>query len=109
MLTKSCKAKGRALQNWTKEKLIDIEPGLDKDITCAIMGEKGGDIKLSPMARVYFPFQFECKNLAKFVGYKYYKQAKEHGSYTPVVVIKANKEEPLVIIKATDFFYLIRE
>lgn len=111
MLTKSCKAKGRLLQNWVKAELTVPWSYLrPEDVKVAIMGEKGADIQLSPEAKKLFPYQIECKNLKKFVGYKYFKQAQQHGGLTPLVVIKANKEDPLVIIKASDFFKLsIRE
>ena len=32
------------------------------DISCAIMGESGVDIKLSPKARKLIPYSIECKN-----------------------------------------------
>ena len=95
MLTKSAKSKGRWLQNWLRDLLIKFynieDPNYgNSNIKCAIMGEKGSDIKFSSAAQAMFPFQFECKNLRRFVGYKYYKQAMKYGDLTPIVVIKAN-------------------
>ena len=40
----SRKAKGRRLQNWTRDTLLSIFKTLDdNDISCAIMGETGED------------------------------------------------------------------
>ena len=52
MKTSSAKAKGRKLQDWVKKKLIeyldeDHTHDLNEEITTAIMGEHGADVKLS--------------------------------------------------------------
>ena len=68
---KSRKAKGRRLQNWVRDTLLSLFPKLtDDDIYCAIMGERGVDIKLSK--KVYYALgQFPVK------GYKIYKYSPE--------------------------------
>ena len=67
MKTASRKAKGRRLQNKIRDLLIEHfsdELEVD-DIRCAIMGESGEDLKLSPAARKLIPYSFECKNQEK--------------------------------------------
>ena len=45
MKTSSRKAKGRRLQNWTRDELLSRFSNLsDDDIYCAIMGESGADV-----------------------------------------------------------------
>ena len=70
MRTKSKKAKGRRLQNWVRDELLKLFPKLtDNDIVCAIMGERGVDVKLSNKARKLIPFSIECKNQETFKNY----------------------------------------
>ncbi|KKM85031.1 hypothetical protein LCGC14_1293290 [marine sediment metagenome] len=47
MQTKSAKAKGRRLQNWVRDELfLALKISFD-DITTAIMGESGADVRLT--------------------------------------------------------------
>jgi len=102
MKPQSAKAKGRTLCKWVKGKLLGVAWTEldDKDIHVTSSGAGGEDLVLSPLAREYFNLQFECKNLARFVGYKWYEQARSHGDREPVVIIKANGKKPLAIIDA---------
>ena len=60
---KSRKAKGRRLQNWVRDTLLSLFPKLsNEDVYCAIMGERGVDIKLSRKAQKIIPYAIECKN-----------------------------------------------
>jgi hypothetical protein len=104
MKTKSAKAKGRKLQDWVRDLMRTVRGGDYEEIQCAIMGEKGADVKLTGEARVYFNWDIECKNREDFKGiYKYYSQAEAHGEGKPVLFIKSNKRKPLVIVDAEDF------
>ena len=111
MRTSSRKAKGRSLQNWVRDTLLSIFTTLDNnDISCAIMGETGEDIKLSNPAKKLIPYSFECKNKETFKGiYDIINQAQSNAkaSDVPIAVIKMNKFQPLVIVDATHFFNLI--
>lgn len=110
MKTASAKAKGRALCKWLKSEILGRAPKLSADdIRVTSSGSGGEDITLSPLARRLFPFQFECKNLAAFAGYKYHDQASEHGDYVPVVVVRANRREPLAIINAHQFLDILQQ
>ena len=104
--TKARKAKGRALQNLVVSKLLDHAPELEPDdIKGAIMGEQGMDVKLSPAAYKEYPLKIECKNQEKFKGiYDIYSQAEEHkGKGEPIIVLKMNRKNPLVMMDL-DFF-----
>ena len=107
----SRKAKGRRLQNWTRDTLLSIFKTLDdNDISCAIMGETGEDIKLSNPAKKLIPYSFECKNKETFKGiYDIMKQAESNAktSYNSVGIIKMNNQQPLAIVDAMHFLKLI--
>jgi hypothetical protein len=107
--TSSRKAKGRKLQQWARDKILEIFPRLKPaDVLSTSMGANGEDLLLSTAARRKLPLSFECKNLAKFVGYTYMKQAEANApkNTQPVVIIKANREQPLAIIDAEYFLRL---
>ena len=119
MKTSSAKAKGRKLQDWVKKKLIeyldeDYPHDLNEEITTAIMGENGADVKLSSAYEHLFPFSIECKNQEKFHGiYNMIDQARNHSRLSPLVFIKMNRRKPLVILEADqfleDYFYYYEE
>ena len=65
MKTQSAKAKGRKLQKWMRELLIeklDIHP---EDIESRSMGAGGEDLIMARAAREKFPLSVECKNQEK--------------------------------------------
>ena len=109
MKTKSLKAKGRRLQGWFRDKLLEKFPDLDKDdVRSTSMGANGEDILLSSSARENFPFAIECKNQEQFSNvYTAYDQAVSHiqgGKNYPLLVIKINHRRPLIVIDVDDFF-----
>ena len=109
MKTASAKAKGRRLQQWVVGKLLkyggDLEPD---DVTSRSMGAGGEDVLLSPKARKQYPVSIECKSMAKFAGYSHMEQAKENSNgYQPVVVLKANRQDPIAMVDAEYFFNLL--
>ncbi len=110
MRIKSRKAKGRRLQNFVRDKILKTFKHLKKeDVQVALMSETGPDIKLSRIAKRLVPLQFECKNQEKMrTVYDFYKQAKRHGSLEPVVCMKQNSREPLIVIGFDYFFELIQ-
>ena len=108
MKPSSCKAKGRALQDWMRVKLIEEFDMYEEDIKTAVMGESGEDIKMARAAREKFPFSIECKNVEKLNVWEAYEQAKENsGKYEPIVVMKKNRKKPLVVIDAESFIKLM--
>lgn len=108
MKPQSCKAKGRNLQKWVRDQLIeqlDIHP---EDIESRSMGAGGEDLIMARAARQKFPFSIECKNVEKLNVWEAYEQAKVNaGTYEPIVVMKKNHKKPLVVIDAETFIKLI--
>ena len=109
MKTQSAKAKGRRLQQWFRDLLIeklDIHP---EDVESRSMGEGGEDLIMARAAREKFPFSIEAKNQEKLNVWEAYKQASENsGDYEPLVVLKRNNHKPLVLIDAESFVKLIK-
>ena len=107
MKTQSAKAKGRRLQQWVRDLLIeklDVHP---EDIESRSMGAGGEDLIMARSARQKFPYSIECKNQEKINIWESYKQADENSkSYEPVVVLKRNKHKPLVLVDAEYFVEL---
>ena len=110
MKTQSAKAKGRKLQKWRRELLIeklDIHP---EDIESRSMGAGGEDLIMARAAREKFPMSVECKNQEKVNIWESYKQAEENSKdYEPVVVIKRNNSKPLVLVDAEYFVSMFKK
>jgi hypothetical protein len=80
------------------------------DVKSTSMGAGGEDVQLSPRARELFNYALECKSKAAFIGYGYYDQARSHAKGTkriPLVVVKANHRNPLVILDLDNFLELL--
>ena len=107
MKTQSAKAKGRNLQKWVVQQLIetfDIHP---EDIKSCSMGAGGEDVVMARAAREKFPFSVECKNVQKLNVWDAYEQAQANSNgYEPIVVMKKNHKKPLVVIDAEHFIEL---
>ena len=107
MLTSSAKAKGRKLQQWMRDLLIeklDVHP---EDIESRSMGAGGEDLIMARSARKKFPYSIECKNQEKVNIWDAYKQAEENSkNYEPIVVLKRNNTKPLVLVDAEYFIKL---
>jgi len=105
--TQSAKAKGRRLQQWVRDLLIeklDIHP---EDIESRSMGAGGEDLIMARAAREKFPYSIECKNQESVNIWKSYEQAQENSKdYEPVVVLKRNNTKPLILVDAEYFVRL---
>ena len=110
MKTQSAKAKGRKLQKWMRELLIeklDIHP---EDLESRSMGAGGEDLIMARAAREKFPMSVECKNQEKVNVWESYKQAEDNSKdYEPVVVIKRNNSKPLVLVDAEYFVSMFKK
>ena len=107
MRTQSAKAKGRRLQQWFRDLLIDKLRIHKEDIESRSLGAGGEDLIMARAARQKFPYSIKCKNQEKINIWESYKQADENSnSYEPVVVIKRNKHKPLVLVDAEYFVEL---
>lgn len=110
MKTQSAKAKGRKLQQWTRDCLIESLRIHPEDIESRSMGAGGEDLIMSRAARKAFPYSIECKNQEKINIWSAYEQASENcGDYTPLVVLKRNNSKPLVLIDAQAFIDLHKD
>lgn len=110
--TRSCKAKGRRLQNLVAKKIIELT-GLPKtDVKPAIMGEGGIDIKLSQAARDIFPFAVECKAHEKLNIWSALEQATNSAvkeNLEPLVIFKRSNSKTYVVIELNYFFKLLHK
>lgn len=110
MTPASAKAKGRKLQQWVRDIILELFPTLEPDdVRSTSMGAGGEDVTLSPAARKKVPYQIECKNKARSQIHTYYEQAKTHGKQQPLVVVKQDRRETLAIVEAEHFFSLLRD
>ena len=103
----SAKAKGRRLQQWVRDKLIEMLEVHPEDIESRSMGAGGEDLIMARAARSKFPHSIECKNVEKLNIWDAYEQATANrGDYEPIVVIKKNGKKPLVVVDAEYYIQL---
>lgn len=109
--TKARKAKGRKLQNWTRDKVLETYSSLlPEDVMSTGMGQGGEDIKLSPRARFFFPYSVECKKHKHFAVYSPYEQAQANAKgHEPLLIIEGDRKKPLAILSAEHFFELMKK
>ena len=107
MKTSSAKAKGRRLQQWFRDLLIEKLEVHSEDLESRSMGAGGEDLIMARAARKKFPYSIECKNQESVNVWKAYEQAEENsGDYEPIVVLKRNNTKPLVLVDAECFVKL---
>ena len=111
MLTKSCKAKSRRLQDFVAERFKVIFNLDDDECRPALMGESGVDIKIPVRARDRCRFAVECKNVERIELWKSWKQTKHNAEVvqTPLLVITKNNSDKLVVMSFEAFEQLIEE
>jgi len=110
---KSSKAKARRLQDFVRDYLLKEYSSLvqGEDVRSAIMGETGVDIKLSAAALSLFPYSVECKAYRRPQAQDWFDQARANtmkGS-KPIVVMRADRKRPLVLLDLEDFFGILRK
>ena len=104
MRVQSAKAKGRRLQQWVRDMLIEMLEVHPEDVESRSMGAGGEDIIMARAARQKFPFSVECKNTEKLNVWDAYDQAcANSGDYEPILFIKKNGRRPLVVLDAENF------
>lgn len=108
--TSSAKAKGRKLQQWFANLLVEKLDVDSEDIESRPMGSQGEDIIMGKQTRNVFPYSIECKNQEAVNVWKAYEQATENcKGYEPLVVIKRNRTKPLVLVDAEYFVQLHKD
>ena len=78
MKTQSAKAKGRRLQQWVRNLLIEKLEVHPEDVESRSMGAGGEDLIMARAAREKFPYSIECKNQEKVNIWESYSQAVEN-------------------------------
>ena len=109
--TSSAKAKGRRLQQWVRDCILAAFPKLHTDdVRSTSMGAGGEDVLLSKAARDLFPYSVECKSLKLVSIYRHIDQASSNcpKGALPLVVIKADRRKPVVVVDAEHFFEIIK-
>jgi hypothetical protein len=92
-----------------KKIIREYNPELgEDDVISKSMGANGEDIVLSSAARKLVPFQIECKHKREIAVCGWYEQATQHGKHEPLLCIKENHGEPLVVLSAHYFFDMVR-
>ena len=111
MKPQSAKAKGRNLQKWVRDLILESFPQLEPDdVRSTSMGASGEDCLLSPAARKLFPFSVECKNVERLNVYEAYEQAASNaGDHEPLLIMKKNRKKPLVVLDAETFIQIIKK
>ena len=109
MKAQSAKAKGRKLQQWARDLVLQTYTHLEEDdVRSTSMGVSGSDLQLSPLARKSFAYDVECKSLARVGVYRYVDQCNNRGDAQPLVIVKQNRRRPLAVVDAEHFFELLR-
>ena len=107
MKTQSAKAKGRRLQQWFRDLLIEKLNIPPEDIESRSMGAGGEDLIMARAAREKFPYSVECKNQEKINLWESYNQAQQNSkNHEPVVILKRNNSKPLILVDAEYFVKL---
>ena len=107
MKTQSAKAKGRRLQQWFRDLLIEKLNIHPEDIESRSMGVGGEDLIMARAAREKFPYSVECKNQEKINLWESYNQAQQNSkNHEPVVILKRNNSKPLILVDAEYFVKL---
>ena len=107
MKTQSAKAKGRRLQQWFRDLLIEKLNIHPEDIESRSMGAGGEDLIMARAAREKFLYSVECKNQEKINLWESYNQAQQNSkNHEPVVILKRNNSKPLILVDAEYFVKL---
>ena len=110
--TSSAKAKGRKLQQWTAKQILSKFKELElDDCKSNPMGAHGEDVLLSPAARRLLGITLECKARKSIAVYSYVDQATANApkGMEPVVIVKADRKQPLAVVDAAYFFHLLKQ
>lgn len=110
MTPQSAKAKGRKLQQWVRDQILQRFPTLSTDdVRSTSMGAGGEDIQLSTAARELVSYTIECKNRKAIAVFKDYEQACTHNLIEPLVILKQNQSKPLALVDAEHFLDLVQK
>lgn len=109
MTPSAAKAKGRAAQQYVRDRILEIFPGLEPgDVRSTSMGMGGEDIQLSPAARKLLGYQIEVKNKATSQHHTWYEQAETHGKHEPLLVVHRDRGKYLATVSLSHFLELLQ-
>ena len=109
--TSSAKQKGRALQQFVRDSIIDLlKPYgvVADDVKSTSMGASGEDVQLSPLAKRLLPVSVECKSHKAMAIYTWWTQCLSNTKVgeRPLLVIKINQKRPLAVMDYQDYIRL---
>jgi hypothetical protein len=106
MKTQSAKAKGRRLQQWVRDQVLESYPKLtEDDVRSTGMGQSGADLQLSAAAKEAFPFEVECKNQERLNLWQSFEQCESNAiEREPLLIVKKNCCAPLAVVDAEWLF-----
>ena len=108
MKAQSAKAKGRRLQQWVRDQILDLFPSLTlRDVKSTPMGTQGEDVLLSEEGFKRVPFHIGCKSRKKFSVYEHYDQPKTLDQV--LLIIKQDYREPLALMDARLLLEILKE
>jgi len=110
MNTASRKAKGRRLQQYVRDKLLEYFPNLtERDVKSTPMGVSGEDIWLSESANSIFPYSIECKNHERINIWDAIKKTEQTNRREKgVLVFKRNKSKVYCVLEFEEFLRLVK-
>ena len=110
MKTQSAKAKGRRLQQWFRDQLIEKLEVHPEDVESRSMGAGGEDLIMARAAREKFPYSVECKNQEKLNIWSALEQAENNsGSHTPLLIFKRNRTKTYAVLEFERLLELLDE
>jgi len=112
MQVQSGKAKGRRLQQFVRDLLLEtFKDTLETDdIQSTSMGAPGEDLKMSPAARKIFPFAIECKNQESLGIWSALEQAEANAKHhMPLLVFKRNRSKTYATLDINDLVKILKE
>ena len=110
MRPRSCKAKGRRLQQKLRDRVLRIYPILTPDdVRSNPMGNGGCDLMLSSQAKRLFPFSVECKNEQRIAIWEALAQAEANcePDTFPLVVFSRNRSPMYAALPLDSLLVLI--
>ena len=110
MKTQSAKAKGRRLQQWFRDQLIEKLEVHPEDVESRSMGAGGEDLIMARAAREKFPYSVECKNQEKLNIWSSLEQAENNsGKHTPLLIFKRNRTKTYAVLELNELLKLLNE
>ena len=110
------KTKGQEFQKKVVKKFrerfnfdADLDDCFVGDIQANPMGQSSVDVKLSPKAQLFIPFDIECKRVEKLNIWSALDQAEANTGKgrIPLVVFKKNRSKTYAVIELDKLLYLM--